>query len=140
MAGNYTLTIIKPDAFTGGKAGKILALLEAKGFVVRAARARQLTKEQAGAFYEVHSARPFYGELVEFMTSGPCMPMLLQKENAVAALRDAIGATDPAEAAAGTVRQLYAESKGRNAIHASDSDENAAREARFFFAESDWVR
>lgn len=140
MAGKYTLTIVKPDAFTGGKTGKILALLEEKGFAVRAARAMQMTKEQAGAFYEVHSARPFYGELVEFMTSGPCMPMILEKTNAVAALREAIGATDPAEAAAGTVRKLYAESKGRNAIHASDSDENAAREARFFFAECDWLR
>ena len=140
MAGNYTLTIIKPDAFGANKAGKIIALLEEKGFTIRAARAMQMTKEQAGAFYEVHKERPFYGELVEFMTSGPCMPMILQKDNAVLALREAIGATDPAEAAAGTVRKLYAESKGRNAIHASDSDENAAREGRFFFAECDWLR
>jgi nucleoside-diphosphate kinase len=85
----------------------------------------------------VHRERPFYAELVQFMTSGPCMPMVLEKSGAVLALRDAIGATDPAEAAAGTVRKLYAESKGRNAIHASDSDENALREARFFFAETD---
>ena len=85
----------------------------------------------------MHRERPFYGELVQFMTSGPCMPMVLEKAGAVAALRDAIGATDPAEAAAGTVRKLYAESKGRNAIHASDSDENAQREARFFFAETE---
>jgi nucleoside-diphosphate kinase len=99
----------------------------------------RLTKDQAGRFYEVHRGRPFYGELVEFMTSGPCMPVILRRDNAVAALREAIGATDPAEAAAGTVRKLYAESKGRNAIHASDSDENAAREARFFFAECDWT-
>ena len=84
-----------------------------------------LTKTQAGEFYAVHRERPFYGELVTFMTSGPCMPLVLEKANAVLALRDAIGATDPAEAAAGTVRKLYAESKGRNAIHASDSDENA---------------
>ncbi len=137
MAGNYTLTIIKPDAFGAGKAGKIIALLEEKGFTIKAARAMRMTKEQAGAFYEVHKERPFYGELVEFMTSGACMPIILQKAGAVSALRDAIGATDPAEAAAGTVRKLYAESKGRNAIHASDSDENAAREARFFFAEVD---
>ena len=137
MAGNTTLTIIKPDAFGAGKAGKIIALLEEKGFTVRAARVLQLSKAQAGEFYAVHRGRPFYGELVEFMTSGPCMPMVLEKGDAVAALREAIGATDPAEAAAGTVRKLYAESKGRNAIHASDSDENAAREARFFFAESD---
>ena len=137
MAGNYTLTIIKPDAFGANKAGKIIALLEEKGFTIRAARVMQLTTAQAGEFYAIHRERPFYGELVEFMTSGTCMPMILQKTDAVAALREAIGATDPAEAAAGTVRKLYAESKGRNAIHASDSDENAQREARFFFAESD---
>jgi len=94
----------------------------------------KLTQEQAGEFYGVHKGRPFYAELVSFMTSGYCMPMVLEKENAVLALRDAIGATDPAEAAEGTVRKLYAESKGRNAIHASDSDENAARESRFFLA------
>ena len=99
----------------------------------------QLTTKQAGEFYAIHRERPFYGELVQFMTSGPCMPMVLEKANAVLALRDAIGATDPAEAAAGTVRKLYAESKGRNAIHASDSDENAAREARFFFAETELI-
>ena len=139
MAGNYTLTIIKPDAFGASKAGKIIALLEEKGFRVKAARVMQLTQKQAGEFYAVHRERPFYGELVQFMTSGPCMPMVLEKGNAVQALRDAIGATDPAEAAAGTVRKLYAESKGRNAIHASDSDENAAREARFFFAETDLI-
>jgi len=137
MAGNYTLTIIKPDAFGANKAGRIIALLEEKGFRVKAARVMQLTQKQAGEFYAVHRERPFYGELVQFMTSGPCMPMVLEKANAVLGLRDAIGATDPAEAAAGTVRKLYAESKGRNAIHASDSDENAAREARFFFAEID---
>jgi len=139
MAGNYTLTIIKPDAFGAGKAGKIIALLEERGFSIVASRVMRMTKEQAGAFYEVHKGRPFYGELVAFMTSGACMPMILRKAEAVAALRDAIGATDPAEAAAGTVRKLYAESKGRNAIHASDSDENAAREARFFFAECEWA-
>jgi nucleoside-diphosphate kinase len=139
MAGNYTLTIIKPDAFGANKAGRILALLEQKGFAPLASRVMRLTKEQAGRFYEVHRGRPFYGELVEFMTSGPCMPVILRRDDAVAALREAIGATDPAEAAAGTVRKLYAESKGRNAIHASDSDENAAREARFFFAECDWT-
>jgi nucleoside-diphosphate kinase len=139
MAGNYTLTIIKPDAFGAAKAGKIIALLEDKGFRVKAARVLHLTQKQAGEFYAVHRERPFYAELVTFMTSGPCMPMVLEKTNAVLALRDAIGATDPAEAAAGTVRKLYAESKGRNAIHASDSDENAAREARFFFAETDLI-
>jgi nucleoside-diphosphate kinase len=137
MAANRTLTIIKPDAFGAGKAGRIIALLEEKGFRIVAARVMHLTKKQGGDFYAVHRERPFYGELVEFMTSGPCMPMVLEKQDAVLALRDAIGATDPAQAAEGTVRRLYAESKGRNAIHASDSDENAEREARFFFAESD---
>ena len=137
MAGRRTLTIVKPDAFGASKAGLIIALLEKSGFTVKAARVLHLSKAQAGEFYAVHRERPFYGELVQFMTSGPCMPMVLEKAGAVAALRDAIGATDPAEAAAGTVRKLYAESKGRNAIHASDSDENAQREARFFFAETE---
>lgn len=133
----YTLTIIKPDAFSSGKAGKIIAHLEGAGFKVRAARVMQLTTAQAQAFYAVHRERPFFGSLVAFMTSGKCMPMILERADAVAELRRAIGATDPAEAAAGTVRKLHAESKERNAIHASDSDENAVREARFFFAEAD---
>ena len=140
MAGNYTLTIIKPDAFGAGKAGKIIAHLEGQGFKVLAARVLHMSQAEAGEFYAVHKGRPFYGELVEFMTSGPCMPMVLEKSDAVAALRTAIGATDPAEAAEGTVRKLYAESKGKNAIHASDSDDNAAREARFFFAETELLR
>ena len=135
--GNYTLAIIKPDAFSAGKAGKILAHLEAGGFKVRAARVMRLSEAQAAEFYAVHRERPFYRSLVTFMTSGTCMPMLLEKAGAVAALRNAIGATDPAEAEAGTVRKLYAESKERNAIHASDSDDNAEREARFFFAEAE---
>lgn len=137
MPNSRTLAIIKPDAFHGGKAGQILALLEARGFTLRAARVVHLTPAQAGAFYAVHRGRPFYDDLVAFMTSAPCMPILLEKAGAVAALREAIGATDPAEAAEGTVRKLYAESKGRNAIHASDSDENAEREAAFFFASAD---
>jgi nucleoside-diphosphate kinase len=137
MAGNRTLTIIKPDAFATGKAGKILAHLEAQGFRVVAARVMRLTPAQAGEFYAVHRERPFFASLTTFMTSGPSMPMILEKADAVAALRTAIGATDPAQADAGTVRKLFAESKERNAIHASDSDENADREARFFFAESD---
>ena len=98
-----------------------------------------MTEAQAGAFYEVHKERPFYGSLVKFMTSGPCMPLVLEKGNAVLSLREAIGATDPAEAAEGTVRKLFAESKERNAIHASDSDENAEREARFFFSEAELI-
>ena len=137
MAGNFTLTIVKPDAFNGGKAGKIIAHLEQQGFKVRAARVLHLSDAQAKAFYEVHKERPFYGSLCAFMTSGPCMPIVLEKSDAVAELRKAIGATDPAEAAAGTVRKLYAESKERNAIHASDSDENAQRESRFFFADTE---
>jgi nucleoside-diphosphate kinase len=137
MAGTYTLTIIKPDAFSTGKAGKIIAHLEQQGFRILASRVLHLTQAQAGEFYAVHRERPFYGSLVNFMTSGPCMPMVLEQRDAVAALRTAIGATDPAEAAPGTVRKLFAESKERNAIHASDSDENAARESRFFFAETE---
>ena len=134
---NFTFSIIKPDAFNTGKAGKILAHLEAQGFVLKAARVMRLSEPQAEEFYAVHRGRPFYDELVAFMSSAPCMPCVLQKADAVSALRDAIGATDPAEAAAGTVRKLFAESKGKNAIHASDSDENAVRESRFFFAEVD---
>lgn len=139
MSGKHTLAIVKPDAFEAGKAGKIIAHLEAQGFVLRAARVMRLTTAQAGEFYAVHAARPFYGELVEFMTSGRCMPLLLERADAVATLRTVIGATDPAEAAEGTIRKLYAESKGRNAIHASDSDENATREGAFFFADADHI-
>lgn len=134
---SLTLAIVKPDAVARGKAGNILAHLEEKGFRIRALRMLRLTDAQAGEFYAVHRERPFYGSLVSFMTSGPCIPVLLERDEAVPTLRDVIGATDPAEAAAGTVRALYAESKERNAIHASDSDENAAREARFFFSESE---
>jgi nucleoside-diphosphate kinase len=137
MAGNYTLTIIKPDAFGSGKAGKIIAHLEQQGFKVLAARVLHMSDAAAGEFYVVHRERPFYGSLVSFMTSGPCMPMVLEKAAAVAALRTAIGATDPAQADAGTVRKLFAESKERNAIHASDSDSNAEREAAFFFSNSE---
>ncbi len=136
---DYTFSIIKPDAFNSGKAGKILAHLEGQGFTLKACRVIHMTKRQAEEFYAVHRGRPFFGELVEFMSSAPCMPFILAKAGAVHALRDAIGATDPAEAAAGTVRKLYAESKGRNAIHASDSDENAVRESRFFFTEAEVV-
>jgi nucleoside-diphosphate kinase len=137
---NFTLTIIKPDAFGAGKAGKILAHLEGQGFKVRAARVLHMLQSEAGEFYAVHRERPFYSSLVTFMTSGPCMPMILEKADAVAALRAAIGATDPAEAASGTVRKLFAESKERNAIHASDSDENATREAAFFFSSTEVLR
>jgi len=139
MAGNRTLTIIKPDAFGAKKAGKIIAHLEQGGFRIVAARVIHMNAEEAGEFYAVHRERPFYKSLVQFMTSGPCMPMVLEKDNAVAELRTAIGSTDPAEAAPNTVRKLFAESKERNAIHASDSDENADREAKFFFSEAEIV-
>lgn len=132
-----TLTIIKPDAVRSGNAGRILAHLEAEGFLIRGMRMTRLTREQAQAFYDVHRERPFFDSLVSFMTSGPCIPMALERDDAVSHLRSVIGATDPAEAAEGTVRSLYAESKERNAIHASDSPENAAREVAFFFAEAD---
>lgn len=131
---SLTLAIIKPDAVGSGKAGKILAHLEGAGFSVRAMRLARLSAAQAGAFYAIHQGRPFYDELVDFMMSGPVIPMVLEADDAVAKLRETIGATDPAEAAEGTVRKLYAESKGRNAIHASDSDENAAIEIAFFFS------
>ncbi|MEJ7808944.1 MAG: nucleoside-diphosphate kinase [Gemmatimonadaceae bacterium] len=137
MAGNRTLAIIKPDAFGRGMAGKIIGLLEEQGFRVRAARVVRLAQPQAASFYEVHRERPFFAPLTSFMTSGTCMPLVLERENAVLALRDAIGATDPKEARDGTVRKLYAESKERNAIHASDSDDNADREIGFFFSGAD---
>lgn len=140
MTVGTTLTIIKPDAFAGGKAGKIIALLEERGFTILAARVTRLTQAEAGEFYAVHRERPFVVSLTAFMTSGPCMPMALERSDAVAELRKVIGATDPAEAEAGTVRKLFAESKERNAIHASDSDENASREIAFFFSESETIR
>jgi nucleoside-diphosphate kinase len=139
MSGNRTLTIIKPDAFNSGKAGLIIALLEKAGFKIVASRVMRLTPDQAGAFYAVHKERPFFAPLTRFMTSGKCMPIVLERADAVGTLRKTIGATDPAEAEAGTVRKLYAESKERNAIHASDSDENAERESRFFFPEAELV-
>jgi nucleoside-diphosphate kinase len=132
-----TLAIIKPDAVQAGNAGKILALLEGAGFVIRAARLVRLTPAQAEAFYAVHRERPFYRSLVAFMSSGPALALALERDDAVARLRAVIGATDPAEAAPGTVRRLYAESKERNAIHASDSAETAQREVAFFFAEGE---
>jgi nucleoside-diphosphate kinase len=135
--GTITLGIVKPDAVQGGKMGAILAHIEQAGFRIRAARLVRLTQAQAGAFYEVHRGRPFYDELVAFMTSGPCLPMALETPGAVSAFRTLIGATDPAEAAPGTIRKLFAESKGRNAVHGSDSDENAKREVAFFFPEAE---
>lgn len=135
---NHTLAIIKPDAVAAGRTGLIVAHLEGAGLRLLAARLLTLTRADAGAFYAVHRERPFYDSLVAFMTSGPCLPVVLEAPGAVAKLRETIGATDPAEAAVGTVRRLYAESKERNAVHGSDSDANALREIGFFFAEREW--
>ena len=132
-----TLAIVKPDAMASGKAGKVVAHLEAAGFRIRAARLVRLSVAQAEAFYAVHRERPFFRPLVAFLTSGACLSLALERDDAVARLREVIGATDPKEAAPGTVRALYAESKERNAIHASDSPENAAREVAFFFSNLD---
>ncbi len=137
MAGRQTLGIVKPDAVERGAMGAILAQIEQDGFRIRAARLVRLTRPEAEAFYAVHRGRPFFEELVTFMTSGPCLTMALERDGAVAAFRTLIGATDPAEAAEGTLRKRFAESKGRNAVHGSDSDENAAREIGFFFAEGE---
>lgn len=134
---SQTLAIIKPDAAGSGRTGRIIAHLESAGFTLRAARMLTMTRAQAEAFYDVHRERPFYGSLVAFMTSGPCIPMALEAPDAVERLREVIGATDPAEADPGTVRALHAESKERNAVHGSDSDENARREIGFFFPECD---
>lgn len=128
-----TLAIVKPDAVEKRQLGKIIAHLEEAEFVVRDLRMERLTPERARDFYAVHADRPFYESLVAFMTSGPCVPMVLEARNAVGRLRETIGATDPAQAAPGTIRRLYAESVERNAIHASDSTENARREIEFFF-------
>lgn len=134
---HFTLGIIKPDAVAAGNAGSILALLEEKGFRIRAIRMLHMSEAEAREFYAVHRERAFYASLVRFMTSGPAIPVVLEREAAVPTLREVIGATDPAEAAPGTVRALFAESKERNAIHASDSDDNARREMSFFFAASE---
>ncbi|TXC76167.1 nucleoside-diphosphate kinase [Luteibaculum oceani] len=135
MAGNRTFTMIKPDAVGNGHAGKILDQILEAGFRVVALKYTQLTDADAKAFYAVHKERPFYGELVEYMSSGPIYAAILEKDNAVADFRTLIGATNPAEAAEGTIRQRFAESIAANAIHGSDSDENAAIEGNFFFSE-----
>ena len=131
-----TLAIIKPDAVEKRLIGKILAHLEEAGFVIREMRMERLSPERAREFYAVHAERPFYESLVEFMTSGPCIPVVLERRDAVSGLRAAIGATDPAQADEGTLRRLYAESVERNVIHASDSTDNAHREVEFFFPET----
>jgi len=131
---SLTLAIIKPDAIESRRAGLILARLEEEDFRIRAARFLRLDSGQAGEFYAVHRERPFYEALKRFMTSGPVLVLALERDEAVPYLRTVIGSTDPAEAAPGTIRALYAENKERNAIHASDSDENARQELAFFFA------
>lgn len=134
MVTNQTFTMLKPDAIENGHMGKILAMIIDAGFTIKAMKYTRLTEAQAGAFYEVHKERPFYGELVSYMTSGPIVAAILEKDNAVEDFRKLIGATDPAEAADGTIRKHFAESKGRNAVHGSDSDENAAIEGAFHFS------
>jgi nucleoside-diphosphate kinase len=131
---NRTLAIIKPDAVKNNYIGQIIAKITEAGFKIKAIKMTRLTKDSAGGFYEVHKGKPFYDELVAFMSSGPCVPIALEKDNAVADFRKLIGATDPAKADAGTIRKLYASSLGENAVHGSDSDENAGIEIAHFFS------
>ena len=139
MAGNRTFTMIKPDAVESGNIGNIIQMITDAGFAIKAMKYTQLSEEQAKKFYEVHAERPFYLELVDYMISGPIVAAILEKENAVADFRKLIGATDPSEAAEGTIRKKYAESKAKNAVHGSDSDENGALEGEFHFASSEVV-
>jgi len=139
MAVERTLCIMKPDCVRKGLQGEVLSRIQKAGFSVLGFKQLRLTTEQAGAFYAVHKERPFYASLVEFMTSGPVVPVALQKENAVADYRTLIGATDPKDATEGTIRKLYADSKGENIVHGSDSVDNGKAEVSFFFAESELV-
>lgn len=139
MSTERTLAILKPDCVRKGLQGAVIAHIQKAGFKVLGMKQVRLTKEQAGEFYAVHKERGFYKELVEFMTSGPCVPVALEKPNAVADFRTTIGATDPKEAAAGTIRKLYADSKGENIVHGSDSVENGRIEVGFFFSSSELV-
>lgn len=134
MAGRLTFTMIKPEAVDKNYIGGILEKICNAGFTIVAMKKTRLTPQQAGKFYEVHRERPFYGELVEYMSSGPIVAAILDKDNAVEDFRKLIGATDPAQAAEGTIRKGFAESKAKNAVHGSDSDENAQAEANFFFS------
>jgi nucleoside-diphosphate kinase len=134
MSGRITFTMIKPDAVANNHTGKIIDHFIAKGFRIVAMKYTRLSEEKAGEFYGIHRERPFFKDLVTFMTSGPIVAAVLEKENAVADFREAIGATDPQKAAPGTIRNLYAKSIDANAVHGSDSDENAANEASFFFS------
>lgn len=131
---NRTFTMIKPDAFKKGHSGAILDRIIKEGFGIKALKMLHLSKEKAGEFYAIHRERPFYGELVEFMSSGPIIAAILEKDNAVESFRKLIGATNPAAADEGTIRKLFASSVGENAIHGSDSDANAAIESAFFFS------
>lgn len=134
MAGTTTFTMIKPDAFGAGNSGAILKMIEEAGFSIKAMKLTQLTTATAGAFYEVHKERPFYNDLVSYMSSGPIIAIVLDKANAVEDFRKLIGATNPADAEEGTIRKIFAKSIEANAIHGSDSDENAQIEASFFFS------
>ena len=134
---NRTFTMIKPDAVAAGNIGAITKMIEEAGFKIIAMKLTMLTPERAGQFYEVHKERPFYNDLCEYMSSGPIIPMILEKDNAVADFRTLIGATNPQEAAEGTIRQLFAESISANAIHGSDSDENAKIEGDFYFSRTE---
>lgn len=131
--------MLKPDAIENGHTGKIIDMIINAGFTIKAMKLTRLSEDRAKEFYAVHAERPFYGELVAYMSSGPIVAAILEKDNAVEDFRKLIGATDPAEAAEGTIRKYYAESKGRNAVHGSDSDENAAIECAFHFADSELV-
>ena len=133
MSGTRTFTMLKPDAVESGNIGNIIQMITDAGFSIKALKLTQLSLTEAQEFYAVHGERPFYGELVEYMTSGPIVAAILEKDNAVTDFRNLIGSTDPAEAAEGTIRKKYAESKGRNAVHGSDSDENAEIECNFHF-------
>ncbi|MEZ4799476.1 MAG: nucleoside-diphosphate kinase [Flavobacteriales bacterium] len=135
MAGKVTFTMIKPDATTAGHTGKILDKIIEAGFKIKAMKWTQLSKEEAGKFYAVHKERPFFGELVEYMTSGPIVAAILVKDNAVEDFRTLIGATDPQKAEEGTIRRMFAQSIAANAVHGSDSDENALIEGAFYFSE-----
>ncbi len=137
MAKNRTFTMIKPDAVGAGNTGAITKMIEEAGFRIISMKLTQLTAERAGQFYEVHKERPFYGDLCEYMSSGSIVPMILEKDNAIEDFRNLIGATNPQEAADGTIRKLFAESISANAIHGSDSDENAKIEGDFFFAQTE---
>lgn len=134
MSGNVTFTMIKPEAVEKGNTGAILAMIQSAGFRIVAMKKTKLTAEMAGKFYEVHKERPFYGELVDYMSAGPIVAAILEKSNAVEDYRKLIGATDPSQAEEGTIRKNFAESKAKNAVHGSDSDENAAIECDFFFS------